>query len=260
MNVLAKEKPQFINTQVGKIAVYINEVPTSELPVIFLHGVYLDHLLWGAQVAAIRDRTTITVDMPLHGSSKDIVKASWTLTDCANMLIEILDSLNIPKVIAVGHSWGSMTILRAAHKHPVRFASIVLCNMPFQSVSLTQKAAFGLQHSMLVFRHFYTKQAAKALFGKSTLKEHPSLVDHLKRPMGNLSNSQIIQTDRSVILHAEDATELIRNLKVKAIAIKGEEDYVPTPPYIETIVLGGGHISPLEKPNEVLIIIKRLLN
>jgi hypothetical protein len=33
---------------------------------------------------------------------------------------------------------------------------------------------------------------------------------------------------------------------------------VPTPPKIETIVVEGGHISPLEKPEEVLNLIKKL--
>jgi hypothetical protein len=52
---------------------------------------------------------------------------------------------------------------------------------------------------------------------------------------------------------------LIKNLKVRALALKGIEDYVPSPPSIETIVIGGGHISPLEKPNEILSIFNSLV-
>jgi hypothetical protein len=76
--------------------------------------------------------------------------------------------------------------------------------------------------------------------------------------MDLLTNKQIKQTDRAVIINADDATELISNLKVKAIALKGEEDYVPAPPNIEMIVVGGGHISPLERPDEVLNLVKNL--
>jgi pimeloyl-ACP methyl ester carboxylesterase len=111
---------------------------------------------------------------------------------------------------------------------------------------------------MLIFRNFYTKQAAKALFGKTSLKENPSLVDQLKRPMDLLSNAQIKHTDKAVIADSEDASELIKNLKVRALALKGIEDYVPAPPSIETIVIGGGHISPLEKPEEVLNLLYNL--
>lgn len=248
-----------IHTNLGKIAVYPKLVDSDKTPIIFLHGVYFDHHLWDEVINSINDRTTFSVDMPFHGLSKEITKDDWTLNDCSEMLIEILDSLKIKKVIAVGHSWGSMTILRAASKHPDRFESVLLCNMPFLAATKKQKLTFGLQHSMLLFRNFYTKKAAIALFGKTSLKENPSLVDQLKRSMNLLSNAQIKHTDKAVIAEAEDASELIKNLKVKALALKGEEDYVPAPPSIETIVIGGGHISPLEQSGEVLNLVKRIL-
>jgi pimeloyl-ACP methyl ester carboxylesterase len=196
--------------------------------------------------------------MPFHGLSKEITKNDWSLNDCADMLLEILDSLKITQVIAVGHSWGSMTILRAASNQPERFESVLLCNMPFLAATKKQKLTFGLQHSMLLFRNFYTKQAAKALYGKTSLKENPSLFDQLKRPMNLLTNKEIKKTDKAVIIEAEDASDLIKNLKVNAIALKGKEDYVPKPPHIDTLLVKGGHISPLEQAEEVLILLNRL--
>jgi len=258
VNNISLAKQHFIATKIGKISTYIYETPSAESPIIFLHGVYFDHHLWDEVIRKIEGRTIITIDMPLHGESRNNIKPDWTLEDCGDMLIEILDSLKIPNVIAIGHSWGSMTILRSASKHPQRFVSIGLCNMPFQAASKKQKAIFGLQHPMLTFRRVYTRQAAKALFGKTSLNENPSLINELKRPMNLLTNNQIKQTDRAVIVNADDATELISNLKVKAIALKGKEDYVPAPPNIETIVVGGGHISPLERPDEVVKLIKNL--
>ena len=249
-----------IHTNLGKIAVYPKLVESDKTPIIFLHGVYFDHHLWNEVINSIQDRSTFSVDMPFHGLSKEITKTDWTLNDCADMLIEILDSLKITKVIAVGHSWGSMTILRAASEQPARFESVLLCNMPFLAATKKQKITFGLQHSMLRFRNFYTNQAAKALFGKTSLKENPSLVDHLKRPMNLLSKAQIKQTDKAVIGEAEDATELIKNLKVRAVALKGVEDYVPAPPNIETIIITGGHISPLEQPHKVISLVRKLSN
>lgn len=249
-----------IHTNLGKIAVYPKLVDSDKTPIIFLHGVYFDHHLWDEIIHSFHDRTTYTVDMPFHGLSKEITKNDWSLNDCADMLLEILDSLQITKVIAVGHSWGSMIILRVAAMQPERFESVLLCNMPFLPATKKQKITFGLQHSMLIFRNFYTKQAAKALFGKTSLKENPSLVDQLKRPMDLLSNTQIKQTDKAVIADAEDTSELIKNLKVRAVSLKGIEDYVPAPPNIESIIIGGGHISPLEQPHEIISLVHKLSN
>ncbi len=253
-----QHKPNFILTTIGRIAVFEKKKDSNKTPIIFLHGVYFDHHLWDEVINTIQDRTTNSIDMPFHGLSKEIINKDWTLNDCADMLLEIMDRLQITNAVAVGHSWGSMTILRAASKQPERFESVLLCNMPFLAATKTQKLTFGLQHSMLIFRNFYTKQAAKALFGKTSLKANPALIDDLKRPMNLLSNAQIKQTDKAVIIDAEDTIELIKNLKVRAIAMKGEEDYVPAPPGIETFIVFGGHISPLENSGEVLKMIEIL--
>ena len=58
-----------VNTHLGKIAVYKKIADTENIPIIFLHGVYFDHHLWDIQIEEIKDRTVITVDMPLHGES-----------------------------------------------------------------------------------------------------------------------------------------------------------------------------------------------
>jgi hypothetical protein len=102
-------------------------------------------------------------------------------------------------------------------------------------------------------------QSAKSLFGKTSLKENPSLINQLKRPMSLLSNKQIRQTDKAILINADDTTYLIETLKVNALALKGEEDFVPTPPKIETTIVKGGHVSPLERPLEVSDLISRLI-
>ena len=249
-----------VNTRIGRIAVQSRRVDSDEHPLILLHGVYFDHRLWDAVVDSIKDRTVVTLDMPLHGGSRKIVKSDWTLNDCAGMLLDTLDALGMTRVVAVGHSWGSMTILRAAHRRPGAFAAIGLCNIPFHAASLKTRALFGLQHALLPFRGFYMRKAAESLFGKDSLKHDPSLIQELTRPMGSISNREIRRIDKSVILDAEDATGMLKSLEVPALALKGAEDYVPTPPGIETVMVKGGHVSPLEQPKEVSLLIHRLMS
>jgi 3-oxoadipate enol-lactonase len=249
----------FIKTKMGSIAVFIKKVNGDTTPVIFLHGVYFNHHLWDNQVNQINDRTVIAIDMPWHGeSTKDIAK-KWNLNDCADMLAEILDSLHIAKIIAIGHSWGSMTILRAAYKHPQKFTSIGFCNMPFEKSSFLKKIGFSFQHSALLFKKFYVKQAGKSLFGKQSLKNNPTLQQTLFSSMTTLSAKQIKLTDRFVILKAENTSTLVYNIAIPALALKGKEDYVSTPPKIETKIVNGGHVSPLEAATEVTEFCKKVI-
>jgi len=63
--------------------------------------------------------------------------------------------------------------------------------------------------------------AGKALFGKTSLVKDPSLINQLSRPMSALTNKEVKQIDKKVILDAEDATLLIQNLQIKAFALNG---------------------------------------
>lgn len=238
--------------------VYQNNVKNEKTPLILLHGVYFDHHLWDFQVEAIQNRRVITIDMPWHGESINDIPKKWTLDDCGEMLIDIMNSLEIQKVIAVGHSWGSITILRAAHKHPDRFTSMGLCNMPFEQQSKRQRCAFKLQHTMLIFRKFYLKRAGKTIFTQSSLQTNPELMNKLLRPMSRLKNQTIKSIDKQVILDANDSTSLIHQLTIPAKALKGQQDYVPTPP-LPTTIVKGGHVSPLETPMEVLTFISEII-
>jgi pimeloyl-ACP methyl ester carboxylesterase len=242
----------FLPTCVGTVAVHIRRIETDKLPVIFLHGVYFDHRIWDTHIQQISDRTCIAIDMPLHGESRGTPTPDFTLADCATMALEILDALHISRAIAVGHSWGAMTLLRAAHRSPGRFAAIALCNMPLHAATAQRKATFTVQHALLRFRAFYTRQAARALFGKTQLRENPHLFQALKSSMDLLSTEDIKRIDQIVVLDAEDATEYVLQLKVPAIGIKGAHDYVPSlPGPFKTHEVPGGHISPIEAPQHV---------
>ncbi len=78
--------------------------------------------------------------------------------------------------------------------------------------------------------------------------------------MNILSMNDIKQTDKKVIFDAEDATSMILNVKVKAFALNGKEDYITTPPNMETILVEGGHVSPLEQPDKVTECIRSLFD
>ncbi len=247
-----------INTSIGEIAYEKKEV-LGTTPIVFLHGVYYDHNLWNYQIGKIFDHTTIVVDMPLHGQSKTITKPNWTMDDCANMLIEILDSLGIENCYAVGHSWGSMTILRAASQNPDRFVGVGLCNMPLQKGGLGAKLQFGFQHTMLPFRKFYTKQVAKAMFSQKSREQKIEIVEYLELSMEQLSNKDIRKTDKAVISKVDSGYPYLDKLTVPALAIKGKEDYVPTLKTIETSIVEGKHTSPLEQPEKVLEMILKLV-
>ena len=113
-----------IDTNLGHILVAIDDRGTKA-PIIFLHGVFLDKSLWLEVSKELPEVTRIYIDMPAHGSSSD-VGHDWALDDCVDMLMQIINELKLDTCFLIGHSWGSMTALRAAGKFPERFEALGL--------------------------------------------------------------------------------------------------------------------------------------
>ncbi len=248
---------QKVPTLLGEIHLEMN-IREGTLPIIFLHGLYFDRHLWDVQIREITDRTVIAMDMPYHGENKDKPR-NWNLQDCATMLLQILDALHIDRVIAVGHSWGGMTILRGAVRVPDRFSAIGLCNMPLQQGSKWDLPKYYLISSLLPFRTFYAKQVAKVQFAPDSLNSHPALYQRLQQDMLKMSDADIRQVDIPVRIIQDDGFRFISELTVPTLALKGKTDYVPIPAGIKTTLVQGGHVSPLEAPDEVSQFIREVI-
>jgi pimeloyl-ACP methyl ester carboxylesterase len=246
-----------IQTNLGHISIGVEE-GTIGTPVIYLHGVFLDRTLWTAVSSPAQGRTQVFIDMPAHGSS-DNVGHEWSLDDCVEMLISIMDELNLQRCIAIGHSWGSMTVLRAAVRFPDRFESLGLFNMPFRKTSGLNRIAFSLQKSMTIFPSFFARQAAKALYTEQLLKQRPELVAQMQARLSKRPAKEIARTIEAVILKPDDSASLIQELRVPTLVVVGATDYIGIPPKAQVLKVPGGHISPHEAEEDVKKVIKQIL-
>jgi 3-oxoadipate enol-lactonase len=251
-------REQKVATVLGGISVTIDDRGTDQ-PIVLMHGVFLDKTLWMDYDSNLTGRTHIYVDMPAHGAS-DNVGRDWNLEECVTMLMEILDGLNIKSCVAIGHSWGSMTALRAATKFPERFSALGLFNMPFKPLTRLGRLGFTLQKLMVVFPRFYARQAAKSLYTPELLRSRPELSEQMQERLAMRPPKEIARVIDAVLLNAEDASTLVSNLRVPALAIVGESDYVGVPAGVETVSVAGGHISPHEATSETRQAILRVLS
>jgi pimeloyl-ACP methyl ester carboxylesterase len=69
--------------------------------------------------------------------------------------------------------------------------------------------------------------------------------------MGRLSYREVWQVDMAVVIAPDNGFEIVKKLKVPALGPRGQHDYVPEiAPHISIRMVHGGHISPLESPQE----------
>lgn len=248
---------KIVRTILGDINVEVRGTGEA-IPIVFLHGVFLNRHLWDSYLDKFTNHPCITIDMPAHGQNRDVGR-DWSLNECVTMLLTILDELNIAKTVLVGQSWGSMVGLRAANHAPERFAGLLLCNMPLNRARGLGRVRFLAQRPLLSFRSFYATQAARSLYSQTSLAQHPEFITSMQSRLAARPGQEIWRTIKAVILDAEDSSHLVESLQVPALALKGREDYVPSPPKIETWEVPGGHISPHEAHREVQQAISKVL-
>jgi pimeloyl-ACP methyl ester carboxylesterase len=115
------------------ISLYVTE--QGEGPaVLFCHGFPDTSYTWRQQMKAIASAgyRAIAPDMRGYGRSSAPTDATqYTPLHTAGDLVGLLDALNIPSTIIVGHDWGASHAWNAALMRPDRFKAVFCMSVPY---------------------------------------------------------------------------------------------------------------------------------
>lgn len=103
--------------------------PTPEAPTLLLmHGIATTGpLTWFSVLDDLRQHyRVVTFDQRWHG--RGIRSADFTLDDCADDAVAVLDALGIERAVVVGYSMGGASAQVLWRRHPERVAGLVLCS------------------------------------------------------------------------------------------------------------------------------------
>lgn len=115
------------------ITLHVTEQGTGPA-VLFCHGFPDTSYTWRRQMSAIASAgyRAIAPDMRGCGRSSAPADASlYTPLHTTGDLIGLLDALQIPRAILVGHDWGATHAWNAALMRPDRFAAVFCLSVPF---------------------------------------------------------------------------------------------------------------------------------
>jgi 3-oxoadipate enol-lactonase len=109
----------------GEFTMFYEERGAGE-PLVFLHGLSVDHRSWADQAAFFKDSYRVLVpDARGHGLS-GITPSGYSRTDRVADLLRFLNSLGLGKVHLVGLSMGGSTAIGFALNHGDRLRSLTL--------------------------------------------------------------------------------------------------------------------------------------
>lgn len=238
------------------------------LPVLCFHGNSCSSRGWrlpGSLPEASTYRWFL-LDFPGHGQSENAREAqTYTPKGFRNLITAWVDFLNLEQFIVLGHSLGGHVALHALHDNP-RTIGFLLTGVPPLKLPLPPNA--------------FLPNPYFELFGKSVISKHEAwllgrefFADNYELPEGIAED--IMRTDplfkatfNQYFHQVPDEVAIINAMRKPVMLVHGAQDKLVNLDYIKSLELkphcrivvlaDAGHFVPMEKPNELMAIIKQI--
>ncbi len=239
-------------------------------PLVFIHGVGLDHQMWKPQIENLNEFSTITYDLLGHGKTP-CKKEKLNLGDFSNQLNEILKYLNIDKIHLIGFSLGSLIALDFASKLGDKIDKLILIGTTYKRSSEERSLVLD-RYNQAKLNKPISKQALKRWFTDEYLEKNPKTYNLFmnilsKKPEDHKNFLKAYQ----LFANHEDNTQVIQNITSKTLVMTGSDDSGSTPAmskeltkdlvnsrYVE--IKNGKHLCSIECADDVNMNIRNFIN
>ena len=246
---------------------YFNNKDT--VPIVFIHGVGLDHQMWEPQINNLNEFSTITYDLLGHGKTPNM-KEKLTLKDFSQQLMNILDHLKINQINLIGFSLGSLIALDFASSYQNKIDKLVLIGTAYKR-SEKERSLVLDRYNQAKLNMPISKQALKRWFSDDYLEKNPKTYDLFmsilsKKPREHKS---FLKAYELFANHYDDIAS-IKKINKKTLVMTGSDDVGSTPDmskelvkdlvnstYIE--IQNGKHLCSIECSDDVNMNIKNFI-
>ena len=142
------------------------------IPIVFIHGVGLDHSIWEPQADAF-ENTVLTYDILGHGKTP-LNKNNVSFDDFSDQLLNLMNDLKIEKIHLVGFSIGSLIARNFATKFDERLQSLTLLCSIFNRSNEEQKIVKD-RFEQTKKDNSLPKTSIKRWFTDEYLNNHPEI-------------------------------------------------------------------------------------
>lgn len=281
---------EWVRTSLGRLRVVRRGDRTPE--VLLLHGVGLDWSAWTPLLAAAKEQDGeippwLMIDLPGFGAS-DALTEAVSLDQVGEALIEVLDQLGIERISLVGHSMGGFAALHLASRRPERFTDlVVVCGAYSTVVDIVNDPAAAARRSPRAFLIYKSLSglAQTGQFGERVINLSArtgalrlalsGLASHPFGVKGSLLDSLDAGFRHASFVFAEatgvdyDCRTIWSAVRVPTLAVFGADDALVSAADRQTfqaalpsaevrVIEDASHLAPLERPYEILALLREL--
>ena len=242
----------------------------DSVPLVFIHGVGLDHQMWNYQVSYFNEYSTLTYDLLGHGKTP-CNKDKLSLKDFSNQLLEILEHLKIEKIYLIGFSLGSLIALNFSSRFQKKVEKLILIGTTYKRSDQERSLVLD-RYNQAKLNKPISKQALKRWFSDKYLKDNPETYDLFMNILNKepKNHKNFLKAYKLFANHYDDF-EAIKKIDRKTLVMTGSDDVGSTPAmskelvkdlvnstYIE--IQNGKHLCSIECADDVNINIKNFIN
>ena len=249
---------------------YYSFIDNNTTPLVFIHGVGLDHQMWKPQTNSLNEYSTITYDLLGHGKTP-FNKEEITLDDFSKQLLSVLDFLKVDKCNLVGFSLGSLIALDFASKFQSRLKSLTVIGTTYKRTD-NERALVVDRFNQAQLNKPISKQALTRWFSDKYLTTHPKIYDQFMKILNKepKDHSNFLKAYK-LFAHHRDDVETIKKISTKTLIMTGSEDSGSTVAMSKSLsddlinssfieINNGKHLCSIECADDVNINLKNFIN
>jgi len=249
---------------------YYSFIDKNTTPLVFIHGVGLNHQMWEPQINSLKKHSIITYDLLGHGKTS-FNKEEVTLNDFSNQLLSLLEFLKIDKCNLIGFSLGSLIALDFASNFQDRLSSLTVIGTTYKRTE-KERALVIDRFNQAKLNRPISKQAMNRWFSDEYLEMHPEIHDQFtkiltKDVQGHLNFLKAYK----LFAYHQDNIDTIRNIKTKTLIMTGSNDSGSTVKMSKSLsndlinssfieINNGKHLCSIECADDVNINLENFIN
>lgn len=234
-------------------------------PIVLWHSLYVDgRSMLPVAEALAKDHAVVVPDGWGHGRTPRVGRP-WTIDDCADAALDLLDALEMPVVDWVGNAWGGHIGMALARRAPGRVRSLVAMCAPLQPVTGKERvrarllvALYGwfgpietvfrpLQAALVLPRN---EEAAAYVREVFLAQDRAGMVEAMRYAMlGRGSAEGPIPVPTLLVTTGENALSTPEVVRAQA-AVAGAQ---------VAVLSGCRHLPPIETPEPVVALVRAWL-
>ncbi len=259
-----------VETVLGKL--WVQQTGDGAKTILLWPSIFTDHHIFDRLATRLAlNHKVLTIDGPGHGQSPGVLD-EFSMSDCADAIIDILDAHGIGKAIIGGTSWGGLAVAEVALAYPDRVETIILMNTPMRidrdkPGMSARLIAFGAR--WMLGTRMFRNGIARSFFRAESLEHNPAYATAFHKMLSSANRRNLAAAIRSVILCGKPLIDRIDRIAMPLLIISGKDDEMyPLHTQAEAALrtshgvfepVSGKHISAIDAPDEVAEAVIRFL-